>query len=50
MTLNLASLLMKMVLPDNVALSVFSPIFLRTDTENGRNHIFVKSRHIMWQK
>jgi hypothetical protein len=32
LTLNLASILRKRVLPDNVALSVFSPIFLRTAT------------------
>src|SRR5215813_9745971 len=48
--LNLASILRKMVLPDNVALSVFSPIFLRTDTESCRKHVFGRSRHLMWQK
>src|SRR2546425_10778937 len=32
LTLYLALILREMVLPDNVALSVFSPIFLRTDT------------------
>jgi hypothetical protein len=49
MTLNLASILRKMVLPDNVALSVFSHIFLRTDTQSCRKHVFGRSRHIMWQ-
>ncbi len=33
LTLNLASMLRKMILPDNMARSVFSPILLRTDTE-----------------
>ena len=50
LTLNLASILRKMVLPDNVALSVFSHIFLRTDTQSCRKHVFGRSRHIMWQK
>src|SRR5438105_15613738 len=34
----------------NVALSVFSHIFLRTDTQSCRKHVFGRSRHIMWQK
>jgi hypothetical protein len=50
LTLNLASILRKMVLPDNVALSVFSHIFLRTDTQSCRKHVLGRSRHIMWQK
>src|SRR5215471_12394196 len=50
LTLNLASILRKMVLPDNVALSVFSHIFLRTDMQSCRKHVFGRSRHIMWQK
>src|SRR6266436_3373317 len=50
LTLNSALILRKMVLPDNVARSVFSPIFLRIDLESCRKHIFVRSRHIMWQK
>jgi hypothetical protein len=50
LTLNLASILRKMVLPDNMALSVFSHIFLWTDTQSCRKHVFGRSRHIMWQK
>ena len=50
LTLNLASILRKMVLPDNVAPSVFSRIFLRTDTQSCRKHVFGRSRHIMCQK
>ena len=50
LTLKLASILKKMVLPDNVALSVFSHIFLRTDTQSWRKHVFGRSRHIMCQK
>jgi len=50
LTLNLASILRKMVLPDNMALSVFSHIFLWTDTQSCRKHVFGMSRHIMWQK
>src|SRR6266849_7159413 len=50
LTLNLASMLRKMMLPDNMARSVFSPILLRTDTESCRKHVFGRSRHIMWQK
>ncbi len=48
--LSSALILREMVLPDNVALSVFSPIFLRIDLESCRKHIFARSRHIMWQK
>ena len=50
LTLKLASILKKMVLPDNVALSVFSHIFLRTDTQSWCKHVFGRSRHIMCQK
>jgi hypothetical protein len=50
LTLNLASMLRRMVLPDNMARSVFSPILLRTDTESCHEHVFGRSRHIMWQK
>jgi len=50
LTLNLASILRKMVLPDNMALSVFSHIFLWTDTQSCRKHVFGMSRHIMWRK
>ena len=50
LTLNLASILRKMVLPDNMALSVFSHIFLWTDTQSCRKHVFGRSRHIMRQK
>src|SRR5204863_5389155 len=34
----------------NVAPSVFSRIFLRTDTQSCRKHVFGRSRHIMCQK
>jgi hypothetical protein len=47
LTLNLASILREMVLPDNMALSVFSHIFLWTDTQSCRKHVFGRSRHIM---
>ena len=41
-----APMLRKMVLPDNVAPPIFSPISLRTDTKNCGQHIFGRSRHI----
>src|SRR5437879_13715085 len=50
LTLNLASMLRKMVLPDNVALQLFPQIFLGADTQSCRKHVFGRSRHIMWQK
>ncbi len=50
MALKVVPMLKERALTDKVALSVFSPIFLRTDTESCRKHVFVRSRHIMWQK
>jgi hypothetical protein len=50
LTLNLASRLRKMILPDNMALLVFSHILLWTAPPSWRQHVFGRSRHIMWQK
>src|SRR5262249_16509331 len=49
LTLNLASILRKMVLPDNVAPLIFAQIFLRAATKIGGKNIFGRSRHIMRQ-
>src|SRR5882724_4448012 len=48
--LNLASMLRKRVLPDNVAPPIFSQIFLGADTKICGQHVFGRSRHIMRQK
>ena len=48
--LNLASMLRKMVLPDNVAPQIFPQIFPRTDPKICGTNVFGRSRHIMRQK
>jgi hypothetical protein len=50
LTLNLASMLRQMVLPDNVAPSIFPQIFLGVDPKIYGKHVFGRSRHIMRQK
>jgi hypothetical protein len=49
-TLNLASMLRQMVLPDNVAPPIFPQIFLGVDPKIYGKHVFGRSRHIMRQK
>src|SRR5216683_5137745 len=50
LTLNLASMLRKMVLPDNMAPQIFPQIFPRTDPKICGKNVFGRSRHITRQK